>query len=135
MLEVHMAFMNGTLHTMIAEQSEKLIAQYPNMSQAYAMALGAAIIGRIAEQENTLITRELRSSDQTVDDLYYWLREDAPCYIVGAIADMAGSRSLLQDMQELDTIMNNLPSVDWSMAAMEKQLTSPEFYAWINNHR
>jgi hypothetical protein len=100
--------MNGTLSGLIEMQAKKLIEQYPNMSQACAMGYAGAIIGRIAEEENQRLTMEARRSDSEIDDLYYWLKEESPCYIVGAIAELCGSRSLLQDMAELETLLENL---------------------------
>jgi hypothetical protein len=135
MLELHFAYMHGSLAQFINMEKNVLLSKYPHMSESTAMGYAAAIVATRAQQENNDLTMENRRNDASIDDLYYWLTEESPCYIVGYIAQLGGTRSILQDMAQLDTLLAELDSIDWSYEAFEKRLISKEYKTWLANHK
>ncbi len=124
-LPILTAYKDGKLAQMIQQKADAYLATWPSWNEAAAIAIAAAYYGKLAQQENANLTMEARRASPAADDLYWWLKEDAPCSAIGYIADISGSRSLLMDMEQFDQIMAELEARDWSAVSNESRLLAP----------
>lgn len=120
------AYRNNTLLTLIQNKAQEYLDRWPNYNETSAIVLSAAYYGKLAQKENETLTMDARRLSESIDDLWYWLKEDAPMNILGYIAEISGSRSLLIDMELYDQMITDLESRNWSYTAMEERIKTAQ---------
>ena len=114
------AYKNGTLERLVAELAADYLTRWPNWNETAAIAIAAAYYGRKGQLENEALTREARAASQEVDDLYYWLKEEAPGSVTGFLSNY--NRALFIDMECFEKTMLELEARDWSQQASEQRV-------------
>lgn len=117
------AFMNGTLDTLVREKAQAFLTQWPAWNETAAVAMAAAYYGKLGMVENEALTMDARRASEEIDELYYWLIEEAPCNVLGYLAEY--NRSLLIDIRDYDEIIAKLDAMDWSEKARQERLIAP----------
>lgn len=117
------AYKDGTLEEMIRVRANEHLARWPKWNEAAAIGMVAAYFAKLGAAENAALTHEARRESEAVDDLFWWLKEEAPASVLGYLSTF--NRAILFDMEEYDAVMESLEAMNWSEHAREERLVAP----------
>lgn len=111
------AYKNGELSHLLNTTARAWQNAYPDWPEAACRVWAAADIVCQAMREGD-ITIEERRNYEAIDDLYWWLIEDALDTLHGTLIQLSGSRSLLYEVGELQA------GVVQSPASLDSRITA-----------